>query len=208
VLALDLHSSNTITEDDMHRYAIIGFGSLLWDLDTLRPQVVGSWEYYTGPALPLEFSLISQKRNYALALDIDFEHGTPCPTCVIKSRRNIVAETVMDLAVRERAPIKVIGFYDRDSGNGRSRSESTLEQIRNWVESSSWDGAVWTDGASNFRTVTGIEFSVAGACEYLRSLSDASLVDAKHYIENAPDRVDTPLRRALAQESWWHKLPS
>ena len=192
----------------MHRYAIIGFGSLLWDLDTLRPQVVGPWEYYTGPALPLEFSLVSQKRNRALALDIDLEHGTPCPTCIIKSRRNTVAEAVIDLAVRERAPIKVIGFYDCDSGDGRSLSESIHKQIRNWLESSPWDGAVWTDGASNFRTATGIEFSVAAACEYLRSLSDASLVEAKHYIENAPDRVDTPLRRALAQESWWRNLPS
>ena len=119
-----------------------------------------------------------------------------------------VAEAVIDLAARERAPIKVIGFYDRDSGDGRSHSESILKTIRNWVESSPWDGAVWTDGASNFRAVTGIEFSVAGACEYLRSLSDASLVEAKHYIENAPDRVDTPLRRALAQDSWWRNLPS
>ena len=192
----------------MHRYAIIGFGSLLWDVETLGPQVVGPWEYYTGPILPLEFSLVSEKRNRALALDIDLEHGTPCPTCIIKSRRNTVAEAVIDLAVRERAPIRVIGFYDRDSGDGRSHSELILEQIRNWVESSPWDGAVWTDGASNFRTVTGIEFSVAGACEYLRSLSDASLVEAKRYIENAPDRVDTPLRRTLAQESWWRNLPS
>ena len=191
----------------MHRYAIIGFGSLLWDLDTLRPQVVGPWEYYTGPTLPLEFSLVSQKRKRALALVIDLEHGIPCQTCIIKSRRNTVAEAAIDLAARERAPIRNIGFFDRDTGDGRSHSRSILKQLSNWLESGPWDGAVWTDGASNFRTATGIEFSVANACEYLRSLSDASLAEAKHYIENAPDRVDTPLRRALAQDAWWRNLP-
>ena len=191
----------------MHRYAIIGFGSLLWDLDTLRPQVAGPWEYYTGPTLPLEFSLVSQKRNRALALVIDLAHGTPCPTCIIKSRRNAVAEVVIDLATRERAPIKAIGFFDCDSGYGRSHSRSILKRLRDWLESSPWDGVVWTDGASNFRAATGIEFCVADALEYLRSLSDATLVEAKHYIENAPDRVDTPLRRALARDSWWRNLP-
>ena len=196
-----------MTGDKMHRYAIIGFGSLIWDLDTLRPQIAGPWEYYTGPTLPLEFSLVSQKRNRALALVIDLEHGTPCPTCIIKSRRNAVAEAVIDLAAREHAPIKAIGYYDRGSGDGWSYSRSILKRLRDWLELSPWDGAVWTDGASNFRAATGIEFSVGGACEYLHSLSDASLVEAKHYIENAPDRVDTPLRRALAQDSWWRNLP-
>ena len=104
----------------------------------------------------------------------------------------------MDLAARERAPIRNIGFYDRDTGDGRSHSRSILKQLSNWLESSPWDGAVWTDGASNFRTETGIEFSV----------TDASLVEAKRYIENAPDRVDTPLRRALSRDAWWRNLPS
>jgi hypothetical protein len=196
-----------MTRSNIHRYAIVGFGSLLWDLDTLRPQVVGSWEYYIGPTLPLEFSLISEKRNHALALVIDLEHGTPCPTSVIKSRRNTIAEVVVDLAARERAPINAIGFYDRHSGNGWSHSKSILKRLRVWLESSPWDGAVWTDGVSNFRAATGVEFSLPGAYEYLRSLSDASLVEAKRYIENAPDRVDTPLRRILARNSWWSDLP-
>jgi len=196
-----------MTTKNMHRYAIIGFGSLLWDLGTLRPHVTCPWEYYTGPTLPLEFSLVSQKRKRALALVIDLERGTPCPTCIIKSRRNTVTEAVIDLAAREHAPIKAIGFYDRDSGDGRSHSRSILKQLRDWLEPSPWDGVVWTDGASNFRASTGIEFSVAGACEYLRSLSNASLIEAKRYIESAPDQVDTPLRRALAQDLWWRNLP-
>ena len=191
----------------MYRCVIIGFGSLLWDLDTLQPQVVGPWEYYTGPTLPLEFSLVSQKRKRALALVIDLEHGTPCPTCVIKSRRNAIVEAERDLSARERSPITGIGFYDRDTSDGRSHSRSILKQLSNWLESGPWDSPVWTDGTSNFRAATGIEFSVPNACDYLRSLSDASLVEAKHYIENAPNRVDTPLRRALAQDAWWRNLP-
>ena len=33
------------------------------------------------------------------------------------------------------------------------------------------------------------------------------LVEAKRYIDNAPNRVDTPLRRALAGDFWWRSLP-
>ncbi|SVC10487.1 uncharacterized protein METZ01_LOCUS263341, partial [marine metagenome] len=37
--------------------AIIGWGSLLWDLDNLTPFVQGDWAINAGPRLPLEFSL-------------------------------------------------------------------------------------------------------------------------------------------------------
>jgi hypothetical protein len=196
-----------MTDNNMNCYAIIGFGSLLWDLDTLRPHVVDRWEYYTGPTLPLEFSLVSRKRRGALALVIDLEHGSPCPTCIIKSRRNSISEIVIDLATREHTPTDAIGFYDRNSGAGRSHSPSILELIRNWLQSNPWEGAVWTGGRSNFREIMKTEFSVVAARDYLRSLSDASLVEAKRYIDNAPDRVDTTLRRALARDSWWRNLP-
>ncbi|MDP6530786.1 MAG: hypothetical protein QF375_02760, partial [Arenicellales bacterium] len=59
----------------MARFAIIGYGSLIWDLDNLAPYVEGEWDMYQGPHLPLEFSLISKKRKRALALAIDHVDG-------------------------------------------------------------------------------------------------------------------------------------
>ncbi|MEM8597347.1 MAG: hypothetical protein AAGF76_12885, partial [Pseudomonadota bacterium] len=64
----------------MARYAIIGWGSLLWDMDGLEPYVSGAWMLRAGPRLPLEFSRVSPKRLMGLAVCIDPVEGTPCPT--------------------------------------------------------------------------------------------------------------------------------
>ena len=191
----------------MPKFAIIGFGSLLWDLGNLEPHVIGEWGYYTGPMLPLEFSLISAKRNQALALTIDLDNGTLCPTCIISSRRQSIVRTVGDLAAREQAPQEMIGFFEQGSNHSRSRSDYIYRKIETWLEQKRFDGAVWTDSASNFKSITGTNFSVIAALEYLRSLQGASLIEAKRYIENAPDLVDTPLRKMLAEEAWWLSLP-
>ena len=37
----------------MSKIAVIGFGSLLWDLDDLARKVSGKWKMYAGPVLPL-----------------------------------------------------------------------------------------------------------------------------------------------------------
>ena len=69
------------------RIAVIGWGSLIWDLDDLAPKVEGEWRMRAGPALPFEFSLVSRKRKMGLAVCLDPENGDECPTHVIASRR-------------------------------------------------------------------------------------------------------------------------
>ncbi|MEM8819630.1 MAG: hypothetical protein AAGE90_08900, partial [Pseudomonadota bacterium] len=69
------------------RFAIIGWGSLIWDMDGLERHVTGDWAMSAGPALPLEFSRVSAKRLGGLAVCIDPEHGVDCPSHVIASRR-------------------------------------------------------------------------------------------------------------------------
>ena len=188
----------------MATFAIIGYGSLIWDLDNLAPYVEGEWDMYQGPHLPLEFSLISKKRKRALALAIDHVDGLPCPTCVITSRRHLLEHAVIDLARRERAAKHQIGFFDRVSGTGHSRSSTTLRTMQDWLNRSTFDGVVWTDGESNFESLTGHAFSLQVALDHLRELTGESLTEARRYIHNTPQRVDTPLRRALANSHWWH----
>ena len=186
-------------------FVVIGYGSLIWDLDDLAPHVEGQWTLYGGPWLPLEFSLISAKRRRGLALVIDHEHGQSCPSCTIRSNRNTIEKVVQDLSARERTSDQNIGFIDRNSGVARSRSATTLSTIRNWLSDTDYLGAVWTDGASNFESVLGVEFSVATAVAHLHSLKGESAAEAKRYITLAPEKVDTPLRRDLSEQSWWIK---
>ena len=189
----------------MTGFVVIGYGSLIWDLDDLAPHVEGQWILYAGPQLPLEFSLVSAKRRRGLALVIDHEYGQLCPSCIIRSNRNTIEKAVQDLAARERTSDQNIGFIERNSGAARSRSATTLATIRNWLSDTDYAGAVWTDGASNFESVLGVEFSVSTAVVHLHSLKGESAVEAKRYITLAPEKVDTPLRRALSEQSWWIK---
>ena len=191
----------------MSKIAVIGFGSLLWDLDDLAPKVSGEWKMYEGPILPLEFSLVSRKRHYALALVIDYEDGAPCPTCVIDSVRSEIGAAIVDLANRERMEPTNIGFVDRNTGESHSHREETRNTFWNWIEDSNYDGAVWTDGERNFEALTGRAFSLKTAQDHLRSLQGISLEEARRYIRNAPARVETPLRRALEGAPWWHNDP-
>jgi len=191
----------------MSKIAVIGFGSLLWDLDDLAPKVSGEWKMYEGPILPLEFSLVSRKRHYALALVIDYGDGAPCPTCVIDSVRSEIGAAIVDLANRERMEPTNIGFVDRNTGESHSHREETRNTFWNWIEDSTYDGAVWTDGERNFEALTGRAFSLKTAQDHLRSLQGISLEEARRYIRNAPARVETPLRRALEGAPWWHHDP-
>ena len=191
----------------MSKIAVIGFGSLLWDLDDLAPKVSGEWKMYEGPILPLEFSLVSRKRHYALALVIDYGDGAPCPTCVIESVRSEIGAAIVDLANRERMEPTNIGFVDRNTGESHSHREETRNTFWNWIEDSTYDGAVWTDGERNFEALTGRAFSLKTAQDHLRSLQGISLEEARRYIRNAPARVETPLRRALDGAPWWHHDP-
>ena len=187
----------------MTGFAVIGYGSLIWDLDDLAPYVEGQWKLYGGPCLPLEFSLVSAKRRRGLALVIDYKHGQSCPSCIINSNRHTIEKVVQDLAARERTSDQNIGFIERNSAAARSRSVTTLATVQNWLAETDYVGVVWTDGASNFESILGVEFSVATAAAHLRSLEGESAAEAKRYITLAPDKVDTPLRRALSEQSWW-----
>lgn len=191
----------------MSKIAVIGFGSLLWDLDDLAPKVSGEWKMYEGPVLPLEFSLVSRKRHFALALVIDYLDGAPCPTCVIDSIRSDISASVADLAERERMAPSNIGFIDRESGQSHSHRKETQETFWRWIKDTDYSGAVWTDGERNFETLTGERFSLKTAQDHLWSLKGVSLEEARRYIREAPSQVQTPLRKALEDSPWWHHEP-
>jgi len=187
------------------RIAILGWGSLLWDLDDLAPKVTGPWAVRAGPRLSMEFSRISPKRAMSLVVCLDPEHGAPCATHAIRSARTEIDAAVADLAARERAPAHRIGWADA-AGRGRSRMPEVVAAVGAWCAERGWSAAIWTDLEPNFRETTGAAFTVAEGVAYLRTLGDASLGEARRYIRQAPPTTRTPLRRALACDPWWRGL--
>lgn len=179
---------------------ILGYGSLIWDLDDLAPKVSGDWRMGIGPQFPLEFTRISPKRKQALALVID-EAGDPCPSHAIASIRATVAEAADDLAARERTVLDHVGWVDLTTGSRQSNYGGVGDLVAGWCEAEGAAGAVWTDLNGNFDG-----FTVERGIAYLKSLTGESLAAAEEYINCAPVATDTPLRRALAADPWWQEL--
>ncbi|MEM7508159.1 MAG: hypothetical protein AAF415_15600 [Pseudomonadota bacterium] len=187
----------------MGRVAVIGWGSLIWDLDDLAPHVDGAWRMRSGPQLKMEFTRVSPKRKMGLAVCIDPDHGQECQTHVIESSRTDCTEAVRDLAARERTEIGNIGALCRRTGIRKGSDTRVVAEIEAWCRQGGWQCAVWTDIGPNFETATGAPFTVLRAVAYLKGLEGESLDEAVRYIEKAPVETDTPLRRALAADPWW-----
>lgn len=190
----------------MSYFVVIGWGSLLWDIDNLEPYVEGDWYMEQGPCLPLEFVRVSPKRKHALTLIIDHDHGASCGTSFIASTRGSIHDVIMDLASREVTGIENIGAIDRNGGYTQSKSLDIQTIISTWLEQMGYLGAVWTDLERNFDSQLGSAFSVDSAIAYLKGLGLESLIEAKRYIDNAPKAVATPLRQALANDPWWMSI--
>jgi len=188
----------------LSKIAILGWGSLIWDLEILAPHTVGDWQMTKGPRLPMEFSRISPKRKMGLVVCLDPMVGAPCTTHVIQSARDNVHDALRDLAARERAPHDLIGWADRARGAGRM--DCVVLQVQQWCTENGWDAAVWTDLEPNFKDHTKQVFSVAHGIAYLKTLREENLSEAFTYIENAPRHTKTPLRDALMGDNWWQSL--
>lgn len=184
------------------RYAIIGWGSLIWDLEILTPHVDLPWRMRAGPALPMEFSRISAKRKQALAVCLDIDRGEPCATHAVPSRRAAIGPVIEDLAAREWAPVRLIGAVCLNTGHEQGRA-AFVEIVAAWCREKGWQGAVWTDLTSNFAAQENRAFSVPNGASYLKRLQGESLDEAVRYISHAPETTDTPLRRALDRDPWW-----
>ena len=143
------------------RIAVIGWGSLIWDLDDLAPKVIGEWHMRAGPVLPFEFSLVSKKRKMGLAVCLDPVNGDTCPTHVIASDKQDIHLAAEDLYLRERSPsVDYIGAYCAQTGFLRTRLSDVGERVSDWCATTGAAGAVWTDHASNYLDHRGEPFSM------------------------------------------------
>ncbi|MBL4872263.1 MAG: hypothetical protein JKY41_02420 [Rhodobacteraceae bacterium] len=189
----------------MSRIAILGWGSLIWDLELLTPHATGNWLMEAGPRLPMEFSRISPKRKLGLVVCLDPSAGVECTTNVIQSTKSEISHTIDDLAARERAPLNLIGAVHRN-GLRKGRMPDVCKTVAEWCNKHGWDGAVWTDLEPNFFDHTNQVFTIDAGLAYLHTLTGENLIEAHKYIESAPNQTQTPLRDALAKDAWWQGL--
>ncbi len=191
--------------------AILGWGSLLWDRRSNFEEQHGDWQL-DGPNLKLEFSRISQTRNGALTLVLDYSNGIPCQVAYALSKRKSPNDAICDLRSREGTTLRNIGFYFADESLKNYYEEAfnnihkeAFNNIKNWATERKIDVVIWTNLQSNFQKKTGKTFSIDTALAYLQSLNTDGKVKAAEYILRAPKFINTPLQKALQTQSWFTK---
>ena len=181
------------------KIAILGWGSLIWSPRDLPHD--GRWRS-GGPTLPVEFSRISDDGRLTLVVDPD--HGAPVETRWTLSSRSCVAEAVTDLARREGCAERWIGFLENASGrSSRDRNPSQIDvdgRLAPWISDQAVDALLWTALPATFEERRGRPFSTAAALDYLDSLEGDLRRVSVEYLRNAPDGVETPVRRAFRDD--------
>ena len=182
------------------KIAVLGWGSLIWEKRCMP--LKNDWQE-GGPELPIEFSRVSDSRGGALTLVIDPDNGVETPTRFAVSQRRKIADAICDLRTREGTVVKRIGYVNLVTGDQRCSAYSRAGDIvRKWAEEKGFDAVVWTDLPSNFREKTCKEFSIDDAVEYLHGLKGDSAREARDYMRNAPQEVQTPVRERLNDDPW------
>ena len=180
------------------KIVILGWGSLIWNPGDLPRE--GTWQT-DGPTIAVEFSRVS--RDCRLTLVIDRAAGADVVTRYILSPRAMLADAVDDLMKREGTTRANIGFVDLKNDQNSNQKFSTqpdvFAPVREWCALRGYDAAVWTALPSNFKQETGSDFSVDSAIAYLNGLPQSARSVAFHYIDSAPEKVITPLRRKRAE---------
>lgn len=184
------------------RIAVLGWGSLLWDVQPTFDDQHDDWRA-DGPSLLLEFSRISDKRKGALTLVIDSLHGQSCVVSYALSKRLELDDAICDLRTREGTTVQNIGVISADGTIKRCRDEQTQNAITEWIRSHKCTHVIWTDLTSNFSKRRGKDFSIHEASEHIQSLPADGKSMAAEYVWRAPYFVDTPLRRTLQAAPWF-----
>lgn len=176
--------------------AILGWGSLLWeDRPDFDKQHEPTW-HLDGPELNIEFSRKSRSRQGALTLVVDDKNGSPTTVAWSLSTRERVEDAICDLRCREGTTDRNIGRICLTADSQVNPSASPV--IAAWAKGKNLDAVVWTALQSNFEN-----FSVGAAIDHIKKLDPCGKAKAAEYVLRAPEFVQTPLRRALQQKSWF-----
>ena len=196
------------------KVAILGWGSLIWDLQSKHQwfqDTIDVWQA-EGPTLPIEFCRISSSRERALTLVLQpTPIGSPCRVSFAVSKRGDLADVIADIAKREDCGVAKIGCcLAAEPANATGQYPNLCATIQRWLDNiePKLDAVVWTDLENNFeeRSDRMKPFSVGEALIHLKRLPPGGRSKAAEYVWRAPDFVQTKLRRKI--ETWPCVVPT
>jgi hypothetical protein len=187
------------------KIAILGWGSLIWDSQTLEIEKIleGNGWFSDGPMLPIEFARISNDGRLTLVI---VEGKKEVQTLYVISKFKELDHAILDLSIRESCGRNKIGCFVKSDGKFYSKS-NIHNNIESWIKrKNEIEAVIWTDLQMNFKEKIGVELSVKNAINYLRNLPADVKVKAEQYIRETPSAIDTILRRSFEKELKWLKI--
>jgi hypothetical protein len=172
--------------------AVLGWGSLIPHPRDLS--LKSGWNT-GGPELEIEFSRISTDGR--LTLVIDPMHGSKVKTLYAESGKDVLAEAVENLRLREGTTVDRIGVCSKGV-----KSPGMPTPICDWLARSRFEAVIWTNLETNYKQRRSKDFSVEDAYDYLESLSPAGKANARNYINETPKQTNTKLREYLTHKGW------
>ncbi len=172
--------------------AILGWGSLVWDLKKLEINSQGWFE--DGPILNIEFCRFSSKKRITLV--INGEYGDPCTTYWAQSVHTDLSKVVTNLKDREGVPTESSIHWFDTSGKTNCNDTLTITRIEAWLKSKpNIKAVVWTGLTSNWNDKSkgrGVEFSLQDFKVYLEMrYQEGEYEDLLEYFIKAPKQTKT-----------------
>ena len=179
--------------------AVIGWGSLIWNPESLR--LASPW-FKDGPCVPVEFARQSNDGRLTLVVHGDKRVQTlwaELPETDIDAARQVLGWREGCVKRSNNTLLsRHIGWWTPD---GRSKDLDYPFghdiDIEDWANSKGLAGAVWTALPPKFLDTRGRAPSQTQAIEYLASLKGPARDLAFEYIRKAPKQIQTPYREAF-----------
>lgn len=183
------------------KIACLGWGSLVWDPDTLPLR--GPW-FPDGPFLPIEFARQSKDGRITLVI-VRNRAVPPVRSLWAMMDTNDISHAKEALCEREGIPEtkidQLIGCWIK--GREINREDNIVFTISSWAERMGLDAVIWTDLPPKFNNENDRVPTIEEVLNYLSSLDPAKRKKAEQYIRMTPVQVDTDYRRKIIEKLNW-----
>ena len=180
------------------RIAVIGWGSLIWCPGDLA--IASRWKK-NGPCLPVEFSRVSNDCRLTLVI----ADGVDTVTTLWAVSEYTEMRAAMD-NLRHREGIPDTPWHSNDIGQvaiGDTNVNQISQTIREWLQELRMDGAIWTALPPKDQYCKQVLMTPDQAVAYVRGLCPQAKRRAEEYVRNAPDQIETQIRKRLRDVFGW-----
>jgi hypothetical protein len=175
--------------------ACLGWGSLIWKPGTLP--LAGEW-YADGPHVPIEFSRVGDGGELATAICMN---APSVPVCWALMAVETVEQACAALREREQiAPDRQDGVGTLLASCGPRGADGVITR---WARERRIDAVIWTALPPRYLNIEGRVPTDEDVISYLTSLTGETLTHARSYIEQVPQQISTPYRRAIERQLGW-----